>query len=104
VNEIQTKRKQEEVATAVTDYLKTQNFKEIDYKGEKVWKKGLGLMLGPQYVKFASEPGKLRLEAWIRFALLPGVYVGEMGITGAFGMIPKRKLKARVEEIEKLAT
>jgi len=57
VNEVRTSREPEEVLMAVTDYLQSQNFKEIDVKGEKVWKKGLGLMLGPQYVKFESEPG-----------------------------------------------
>ena len=34
------------------------------------------------------------------FAILPGWYVGEMGLDGAFAIIPKRKLKKRVEAIE----
>jgi len=44
----------------------------------------------------------VKLEAWIKFALLPGIYLGEIGIKGVMGAIPKRKLRHRVEEIEKI--
>jgi hypothetical protein len=47
--------------------------------------------------------GKLYLEAWLKFPILPGVYVGEFGIDGLFGVIPKRQLKVRVEAIEAFA-
>jgi hypothetical protein len=62
----------------------------------------MGLMLGPQFVRYESHPGQLVLEAWIKFALLPGVYFGEMGIDGMFAFIPKKLLKSRVIEIERM--
>jgi hypothetical protein len=94
----------EQAVMDVEKYLTSEGFKQVQHKGEPVWKKGLGLMLGPQFVKLAPSGNQVHLEAWIKFALLPGVYLGEMGITGAFGMIPKKKLKKRVEAIEGLIT
>ena len=82
-------------------YLTQQGFRVVD-QNQNIWQKGMGLMLGPQFVRFEAHPGQLRLEAWIKFALLPGVYIGEMGIDGFFAFIPKRNLKARVVEIERL--
>ena len=38
-----------------------------------------------------------------KFALLPGIYFGEMGVDGAFAFIPKKKLRQRMAEIEGLA-
>lgn len=98
---IPTDESPELLAEAITNYLVQEGFKKMD--AGNVWKKGMGIMLGPQYVRFEVVPGTLKLEAWIKFALLPGVYLGEMGIDGVIGLIPKRKLKARVEEIEHLA-
>ncbi len=57
-------------------------------------------MLGPQFVKLTLQGTRIELEAWIRFVLLPGVYVGEMGIDGLFGLIPKKLLKKRIQQIE----
>jgi hypothetical protein len=82
-------------------YLLDQGFRETP---EGVWKKGMGLMLGPQFIRFETKPGSTHLEAWIKFALLPGIYMGEMGITGAFAFIPKKKLRSRVEAIERIIT
>lgn len=99
---IRTDRDPDELADDIEDYLKGEGFSLIDEK-ENVWKKGMGLMLGPQYLSYEVQPGKLLLDAWIKFALLPGVYMGEMGIDGFFAFIPKSKLKARVRVIERMA-
>lgn len=71
-------------------------------KGEDVWEKGVGLLLGPQFIKVAPEDGHLHLEAWVKGVLLPGLYVGEMGTEGLMGAFPKRQLKQRVTELENL--
>jgi len=102
VNVLQVPTSMENTLANVENYLSSEGFKQAKYKGTPVWKKGLGLMIGPQYVFLTPKEGSLHLEAWIKFALLPGVYLGEMGIEGAFGMIPKKKLKKRVLEIEEL--
>jgi hypothetical protein len=89
-------------ATAVaqlTDILTAQGFSRTADGRETVWKKGMGLLMGPQYIQFTSEGPQITLHAWVKFAILPGLYVGEMGLTGFLGALPKRKLKDRVDHI-----
>jgi hypothetical protein len=102
VAEIPAHRPFETVRRQIEDYLRNESFKETQRGGETVWKKGMGLITGPQFVKFGPAGNAVKLEAWIKFALLPGIYLGEIGIKGFFGAIPKRKLRHRVEEIEKI--
>ena len=90
----------QEVVSTVSAYLTSENFDCVELNGEKVWKKGHGVMTAPQYVKLTLlNDGTYLLEAWIKLALLPGVYVGEMGIKGFLGAVPKGFLKARIEMI-----
>lgn len=102
VNDIKTSKSTKEVEDAVNNYMSGEGFGIVDYKGEKVWKKGLGIMIGPQYLKVEPKDGNVHIEGWIQWALLPGVYVGEMGTKGALGAIPKRQLRKRVEQVEEL--
>lgn len=62
-------------------------------------KKGVGLLTAPQFLKLSvNNDGSYVLEAWIKFAILPGVYVGEMGTKGFVGALPKQLLKERVDK------
>ena len=40
-------RSHEDVARSITSYLTSQGFTQVD-PAKNVWKKGMGLMLGPQ--------------------------------------------------------
>ena len=87
-------------APAINQYMVNEGFKLIDYKGAKVWKKGVGMVTAPQYFSIQYHDNVVYLEAFIRYALLPGVYVGEMGIDGFFGAWPKQMLKGRVDAVQ----
>ena len=100
-NRLPTRRAPEELHHFIANYLASQGFRQIDSQ-ENIWQKGTGLMFNPQFIRYECHPGKLVLEAWIKFALLPGVYLGEMGIDGMFLFIPKKLLKTRVVEIERM--
>lgn len=100
VNDIKTSKSPEEVCMIAEDYLSGEGFKKVDYQGEEVWKKGTGLALGPQFLKLIPGEGKVHVEAWIKFAILPGVFLGEMDTEGFVGAAPKRKLRKRVMAIE----
>lgn len=80
-------------------YMQSEGFSYVNKGNEGCWKKGVGLVSGPQFIKLTQANGVYTLEAWIKFAILPGVYVGEMGVTGAFGAIPKAFLKERVDSL-----
>jgi len=88
------------VASAVGEYMTNEGFKLVDYRGQQVWKKGVGLLTAPQYLVISFFQDEVIVEAFLRFALFPGVYVGEMGIDGFFGAVPKSLLKTRVQAVE----
>ncbi len=101
-NKIATDRDEEKIDRRIAKYLTAEGFRLVD-EDENTWQKGNGWLLWPQYVQYEVRSGKLYLEAWLKFPILPGVYVGEFGIDGMFGFIPKRQLKVRVEAIEAFA-
>lgn len=81
------------------DYLIKENFVQKQIEGGTVWQNGAGFLTAPQYIKVTYLNGILSIEAWLKYALLPGVYVGEMGLTGFFGALPKGSLRKKVEQI-----
>ncbi len=89
----------EQVNTFLNDFAQKEGFKFTERKSEQLLQKGSGLMTGPQFIKVLFQPGQVHLEAWIKFALLPGVYVGELGLKGLFGGLPKKLLRDRVINI-----
>lgn len=101
-NEIQTPYNVQQVSDITSRYLVSEGYKLVDYNGEQVWKKGNGWMTAPSYIKISYINNKVQIEAWIKIALLPFVFVGEMGLNGFFGAIPKGVLKSRVETVIQL--
>jgi hypothetical protein len=100
VNQLQLPRQSEQLTNQINEFMTREGFKIIQYKGQQVWKKGMGIITAPQYLAISYGPGFVQIEAFIRYAILPGVYIGEMGIGGVFGSIPKSNLKNRVQRIE----
>ncbi|RPF47430.1 hypothetical protein EDD70_0215 [Hydrogenoanaerobacterium saccharovorans] len=82
------------------DFFAKEGFELDKYKGnEVVWRKGMGLMTSPQFMKLAYQNGNVHLEAWMPKFALPGIYFGETGITGAYGWAVKSALKNRVDTL-----
>ena len=82
------------VETVSKNFLTSQGFSLVQYKGEYVWRKGTGLMTAPQFIKLAYINGSVHIEAW-----LCGIFGGEMGLTGFYGAIPKSILKGVVDNL-----
>ena len=80
-------------------YMQGQGFELTNKDGEACWKKGMGLLTAPQFIKLYQQNGAYVLEGWLKFALLPIVYVGEMGTDGFIGAIPKAMLRDRLNNI-----
>lgn len=87
------------VTLIVNDFFNKEGFKYVNYKNEMVWKKGSGILTAPQYIKIVYQNGTVFLDAWLRFAILPGVFVGEMGLDGFVGVIPKQALKSKIDAL-----
>ena len=87
------------VFDAFGKFMYRENFEFVQKNGEQYWKKGVGLLTAPQFLKLSvNNDGSYVLEAWIKFAILPGVYVGEMGTKVFVGALPKQLLKERVDK------
>lgn len=96
---------QQQVNDTCAAFLRREGFQPCFYKGETgVFKKGSGVVAAPQYLKIIFQGSQVSLEAWIRMALLPGVYVGEMGLTGFMGFAIKKSLKNKVNELIRYLT
>lgn len=102
MNTFETCLEPQESAAMVQQYMQREGFAYTQYNGgqEQVWKKGNGLMMAPQYVKVTHQDGRITVEAFLKFALLPGVYVGEMGLTGFMAAPVKATLRTRVQQLE----
>ncbi len=90
----------QQVNDSFASFLTSEGFKLVTKKGESYWKKGVGLLTAPQFLKLSYNNGAYVLEAWIKIALLPGVYLGEMPLDKGFaGAIPKSMLQSKVDRI-----
>lgn len=89
---------------AIGQYLTAQGFKYVNYKGENVFQKGNGWLCAPTFIKISYAPDRVRFETWLKYALLPGVFVGEIGMTGFVGAAVKGTMKKCAWWIEQRLT
>ena len=68
----------EAVFNDINAYLVSEGYKYVKYKGQDVFKKGNGFVSGPTFFKLTFYGSVLRLETWLAYAWLPGVYSGLM--------------------------
>ncbi|HEX9093670.1 MAG TPA: DUF2510 domain-containing protein [Coriobacteriia bacterium] len=102
VNDLPTALSRGQAGAVITEYLKGEGFVYGLERGEMVWRKGIGWLSSPQFMKVEPADGAVHLEAWMAgFAFLPGVYAGEQGLDGVYGWAVKAALKARVMELER---
>ena len=88
----------------IHQYMLSEGYEYRNFEGENVYKKGKGFSLGPTFLKIMADQDRIVVEAWIKFAVVPGVYAGEMGIDGVFGAVPKSMLSGRVRNVERMIT
>lgn len=85
----------------VCGYLQKEGFKQKNIKGEDVWQKGSGWLTAPQFITALYCGNHIELTAFIKYAIIPGVwYCGESDLSGFVGCIPKKALEANVTALE----
>ena len=95
----------EQLFADIHQYMLSEGYEYRNFEGENVYKKGKGIAAGPTFIKIMADDGRIVVEAWVKFAVLPGVYAGESGLDSmAFGTIPKSVLADRVRNIERMIT
>lgn len=91
----------EEFNNILTGYMTSEGFKKCLVKGEEVWKKGKGILTGPQLLKADYMGNSIQIQGWIKIAWLPFVYSGELKLEGAMGWAIKEMLRARIDNLIK---
>ena len=81
-------------------FFSSKGFNYKKYKGEWIYQKGIGLLVGPKFVKAWYNGTAFQLEAWIKTAAMPFVFVGEENLDGFAGFATKKPLKDMVEDFE----
>lgn len=100
-NTVQTPFTPEQLHPAIEQFMQNEGFKPYPRKGEALYKKG-GAFVSPQILKVTVYQGQVTVEAFLKYALLPGVYVGEMDLNGFYGVAIKSILASRVVKLEKM--
>lgn len=93
---------QQEFFNRAHQLLTSMGYEYVTFKGEDVFKKGNGWISAPTFFKISYSGTTVRIQAWLKTALLPGVYAGEHGIDGVWGFAVKEILKGRVAQLEQL--
>lgn len=92
----------EQMYGALCQYLMSEGYEQTQYKGENVLKKGNGWLTGPTIFKVSFFSNIMRVESWMAFAILPGVFAGEIGPDGFVGWAVKGPWKQRLTRIEQM--
>ncbi len=102
IKDYETNKSPETLEAIIKEFFQKERFEKYLDRNEEVWKKGMGILTGPQLMKVEINGSKVHLEAWTKFAILPGVYIGEFGTTGIIGALPKKLLRNKIELFEKV--
>lgn len=81
----------------IIQFMTGKGYKIKEVEGETVFQKGNGWLTAPMFVKVTITPNSSRVEAWIKMALLPGVFVGEQDLEGFVGCAVKAPLKKMIQ-------
>lgn len=92
----------QEVHSILSQFLQAEGYEYIQYDGENVFKKGKGWLTSPTFFKFSYSNNMVHMETWMKYALLPGVYVGELGTSGFVGAAVKGVWKNRIAYIDRV--
>lgn len=83
----------------MNDFVTKHGFRQVEFKGEIVYRAGKGLLEFPKFLKWNYQNGVFHLEAWVRNLWLPGVYGKENAMTGYVGCIPKNAYKGDIDQL-----
>lgn len=83
----------------IKSFLEFEGFEYTEYKGEYVFQRGQGWLVSPTFVKIGFNGNLMQFETWLKYAILPGVFLGEFGLEGFVGSAVKGKMKKVVATI-----
>ena len=92
---------QKETEERIHDFLVQEDYREISYDREIVWKKGTGIMSAMHYIKIEFKKNELVISGWVRIGI--GDAAGkEQALSGILGMEPKKAVLKTIKELEEM--
>lgn len=102
IKNFQTNAAFQTVHMAINQYLLSEGYEYINYNGESVFKKGNGVMTSPTFFKFSYFGNTVRMETWMTYVLLPGLYIGELDVDCFWGWAVKGTWKKQIKNLENI--
>lgn len=102
VQEYQLLEPQEQTWPVVQRYFESQGYVYKNYQNEQVFQKGSGWLMDPAFAKVTYSQNSVRVEIWMKDALVPGVYIREIGIDGFYGWAVKGSMKDAALMLDRL--
>lgn len=100
IRDFQTTASPQTLHAAVSQYLTAEGYEYLTFDGENVFQKGQGFLASPTFFKFSYFGNSVRMETWMKYAMLPGVFLGELGTDGFVGCAAKGPWKKRIKNVE----
>ena len=82
---------------AIHEFLTRCGYLIQSYGNETVYRNGSGMFAAAKFIKISMVPGGIQVEAFI--VGFNFIRLVEMGLTGFFGFVIKKRLKVLVEEL-----
>lgn len=83
----------------VREVLIGDDYREIDYNREVVWKKGTGLMTAMHYIKLEYQDNTLIISGWVQIGI-GSVGGKEHALSGITASIPKKSVLKTIDRIK----
>ncbi len=91
----------EQINAVIDNFYTINSFKPYGYKGEAWMKLGKGILVAPQIMRASVQENVVTIEAFVRYAILPGVYLGEFELDDSFFLcVPKKALISKIRNLE----
>lgn len=100
-NRFATNLSSEQINAVIDNFYTMNSFKPYGYKGEAWMKLGKGILVAPQIMRATVQENVVTIEAFVRYAILPGVYLGEFELDDSFFLcVPKKALISKLRSLE----
>lgn len=88
----------QQAVPVIEQVLEAKGFKQVDYNGEPIWKKGTGMATAMQYVRIRTRGDSVALSAWVA-AGVGSANLKEMPLTGMVAAVPKKSLQKTLDAV-----
>lgn len=88
----------EEADKIVRRILISDDYREINYNREVVWKKGTGMMTAMHYIKVEYENDTAVISGWVQIGV-GSVGGKEHDLKGLLGVIPKKSVEKTMDKL-----